>query len=114
MCPPTRLEPLAEPGLAAAWLARDEDASHRRPAEVGKLEEVPGITLTVREMIDAMGRVAGREAVDRVKFVPDARIQGIVKTWPIRFRTDQALAMGFKADTDFESIVRDHLQLAAA
>jgi nucleoside-diphosphate-sugar epimerase len=73
---------------------------------------LPGITLTVREMIDAMGRVAGREAVDRVKFVPDARIQGIVKTWPVRFRTDRALAMGFKPDGDFESIVRDHLQTA--
>jgi nucleoside-diphosphate-sugar epimerase len=74
-----------------------------------RVVNLPGITLTVREMIDAMGRVAGRESVDRVKFVPDARIQGIVKTWPVRFRTEHALAMGFKADDDFESIVRDHL-----
>jgi nucleoside-diphosphate-sugar epimerase len=77
-----------------------------------RVVNLPGITLTVREMIDAMGRVAGREAVDRVKFVPDARIQGIVKTWPVRFRADRALAMGFKADDDFESIVRDHLATA--
>ena len=77
-----------------------------------RVVNLPGITLTVREMIDAMGRVAGREAVDRVKFVPDARIQGIVKTWPVRFRTDQARAMGFKADADFESIVRDHMATA--
>ena len=74
-----------------------------------RVVNLPGITLTVREMIDAMGRVAGREAVDRVKFVPDARIQAIVKTWPVRFRTERALAMGFRADDDFESIVRDHL-----
>jgi nucleoside-diphosphate-sugar epimerase len=74
-----------------------------------RVVNLPGITLTVREMIDAMGRVAGREAVERVRFVPDARIQGIVKTWPVRFRTDRALEMGFKADDDFESIVRDHL-----
>ena len=74
-----------------------------------RVVNLPGITLSVREMIDAMGRVAGRETVDRVKFVPDARIQGIVKTWPVRFRTDRALAMGFKADSDFESIVKDHI-----
>ena len=74
-----------------------------------RVVNLPGITLSVREMIDAMGRVAGKAAVDRVKFVPDARIQGIVKTWPVRFRTERALAMGFKADDDFESIVRDHL-----
>jgi len=66
-------------------------------------------TLSVREMIDAMGRVAGREAVERVKFVADARIQGIVKTWPVRFRTERAQAMGFRADTDFDSVVRDYL-----
>jgi len=74
-----------------------------------RVVNLPGITLSVREMIDAMGRVAGREAVERVKFVPDARIQGIVKTWPVRFRTERALAMGFQADENFEDIVRDHL-----
>ena len=74
-----------------------------------RVVNLPGITLSVREMIDAMGRVAGREAVSRVKFVPDARIQAIVKTWPVRFRTERALAMGFKADSDFDSIVRDHV-----
>ena len=75
-----------------------------------RVVNLPGITLSVREMIDAMGRVAGAETVSRVRFTPDARIQGIVKTWPVRFRTDRALAMGFKPDTEFESIVRDHIE----
>ena len=75
-----------------------------------RVVNLPGITLTVREMVDAMGRVAGKDAVSRVKFVPDARIQGIVKTWPIRFRTERAQKMGFKADDDFESVVRDYLK----
>ncbi|HSN19655.1 MAG TPA: D-erythronate dehydrogenase [Usitatibacter sp.] len=75
-----------------------------------RVVNLPGITLTVREMIDAMGRVAGRHTVDLVKFKPDARIQSIVKTWPVRFRTDRALAMGFRADEDFDSIVRDHIE----
>ena len=75
-----------------------------------RVVNLPGITLTVREMIDAMGRVAGREAAARVKFVPDARIQAIVKTWPVRFRTERANAMGFRADDDFESVVRDYLE----
>jgi nucleoside-diphosphate-sugar epimerase len=78
-----------------------------------RVVNLPGITLTVREMLDAMGRVAGPETVGRVKFVDDARIQGIVKTWPVRFRTDRALAMGFEADEGFEPIVRDHMALTA-
>ncbi len=75
-----------------------------------RVVNLPGITLSVRQMIDAMGRVAGADAVKRVKFKPDARIQAIVDTWPIRFRTERANAMGFKADADFESIVRDHVE----
>jgi nucleoside-diphosphate-sugar epimerase len=93
--------------VVEAFLHAHDLASDAWPTT--RVVNLPGITLTVREMLDAMGRVAGREAVDRVKFVPDARIQGIVKTWPVRFRTQQANAMGFQADADFESIVRDHL-----
>jgi nucleoside-diphosphate-sugar epimerase len=86
--------------------------AHELPASAwpsSRVVNLPGITLSVREMIDAMGRVAGKGSVERVKFVGDARIQGIVKTWPVRFRTERALAMGFKADTEFESVVRDYL-----
>jgi nucleoside-diphosphate-sugar epimerase len=79
-----------------------------------RVVNLPGITLSVREMLDAMGRVAGAETVQRVKFVPDARIQGIVKTWPVRFRTERADAMGFKADDGFDGIVRDHLEAMKA
>src|SRR4051812_41209400 len=86
--------------------------AHDLPASAwpsSRVVNLPGITLSVREMLDAMGRVAGADTLDRVTFVPDARIQGIVKTWPVRFRTERALAMGFKADNDFETIVRDHI-----
>src|SRR4029077_5715344 len=86
--------------------------AHDLPASAWPTSRVvnpPGHTLTVREMIEAMGGVAGKETVERVKFVPDARIQGIVKTWPVRFRTERALAMGFRADDDFASIVKDTL-----
>ena len=68
---------------------------------------LPGITLTVREMLDAMGRVAGAETVKRGRFVDDARIQGIVQTWPVRFTTERADAMGFKADDSFDDVVRE-------
>jgi nucleoside-diphosphate-sugar epimerase len=68
---------------------------------------LPGITLSVREMIEAMGRVAGEAAARRVRFVADERIQNIVKTWPVRFTTERANAMGFRADDKFEDVVRD-------
>ena len=75
-----------------------------------RVVNLPGITLSVREMLDAMGRVAGAEPVGRVRFKPDGRIQSIVSTWPVRFRTERARKMGFQADADFDSVVRDYLE----
>jgi nucleoside-diphosphate-sugar epimerase len=72
-----------------------------------RVVNLPGMTLTVREMLDAMGRVAGKETLARVRFVDDERIQGIVKTWPVRFTTEKALEMGFKPDATFDEVVRD-------
>jgi nucleoside-diphosphate-sugar epimerase len=70
---------------------------------------LPGITATVAQMIEALRRVAGDAVAKRVVFKPDARIQAIVKTWPANFRTPRALAMGFKPDADVDSVIRDYL-----
>jgi nucleoside-diphosphate-sugar epimerase len=70
---------------------------------------LPGITASVAEMVDAMRKVAGEAAARRVQYKGDARIQAIVKTWPVNFRTPRALAMGFKPDRDVESVIRDYI-----
>ena len=70
---------------------------------------LPGITASVAQMIEALTKVAGAKVAGRVLYKPDARIQAIVKTWPVNFRTPRALAMGFKADADVESIIRDYI-----
>ncbi len=67
---------------------------------------LPGLTVTVAEMVEALGRVGGPEAVARVRFEPDAGIQRIVGTWPARFETRRALDLGFAPDSDLDSILR--------
>ena len=70
---------------------------------------LPGITATVADMVEAMRKVAGDAVARRVVYKADARIQAIVKTWPVNFRTPRALAMGFKPDADVESVIRDYI-----
>jgi nucleoside-diphosphate-sugar epimerase len=70
---------------------------------------LPGITVSVRDMLAALSNVAGPKVAERVLWKPDARIEAIVRTWPVRFHTPRALAMGFQADPDFESIIRDYM-----
>ena len=70
---------------------------------------LPGITASVAEMVEAMRKVAGDAVAKRVLYKADARIQAIVKTWPARFRTPRALAMGFRPDADVESVIRAYI-----
>ena len=70
---------------------------------------LPGITASVSQMVEALRKVAGDAAAKRVLYKADARIQAIVKTWPVNFRTPRALAMGFKPDSSVESVIRDYI-----
>lgn len=71
---------------------------------------LPGLTVSVREMLEALRQVGGEAAVQRVRFAPDERIAKIVYGWPARFDAARAHALGFTADTDIESIVRAYVQ----
>jgi nucleoside-diphosphate-sugar epimerase len=70
---------------------------------------LPGITASVAEMVEAMRKVAGDAVAKRVVYKSDARIQAIVRTWPARFRTPRALEMGFKPDPDVASVIRAYI-----
>lgn len=70
---------------------------------------LPGLTASVAQMVEALRKVAGDAVAKRVVYKADARIQAIVKTWPVNFRTPRALAMGFKPDAGVESMIRDYI-----
>ncbi|WP_433865955.1 D-erythronate dehydrogenase [Ralstonia wenshanensis] len=71
---------------------------------------LPGITVRVGEMVEALRKVAGDAPVSRIRWEPDARIKAIVQSWPARFNTARADAMGFGRDTSFEAMVRDYVE----
>jgi D-erythronate 2-dehydrogenase len=71
---------------------------------------LPGITVSVGEMVNALEQVAGPHVAKRVRWEPDPTIQRIVAGWPTGFDARRARAMGFKADPDFASIIRAHIE----
>lgn len=71
---------------------------------------LPGITVPVSAMLDALKKAGGQGAVDKVKFVPDANIRRIVAGWPMRFDAARAKSLGFKADDNFDQIVQGFVE----
>ena len=68
---------------------------------------LPGISVTVGEMVEALREVAGEAAVARLSFERDAAIERIVSGWPTAAQSDRAARLGFAADRPFIEAVRD-------
>lgn len=87
--------------------------AHDLPAEkfgFNRALFLPGITVPVSAMLDALKKAGGQAALDRVKFVPDANIRRIVAGWPMRFDAARARGLGFKADDNFDQIVQGFVE----
>ena len=85
---------------------------HEVPAAAltqGRSVNVPGISVTVGGMLDALRRVAGDAVAARVRFTPHPAIERIVRTWPRDFDAAYGRALGMQADADFDAIVRQYI-----
>jgi D-erythronate 2-dehydrogenase len=71
---------------------------------------MPGVCCTVAEQIEALGRVAGQQVAARIRREPDETVARIVEGWPQRFDARRAHALGFRAETSFDDIVRTHIE----
>ncbi len=71
---------------------------------------VPGISVTVGGMVDALRAVAGDAVAARVVFRHDEAVDRIVRTWPRDFDARAGRALGMRGDADFESIVRQYVE----
>ncbi|WP_293807775.1 D-erythronate dehydrogenase [uncultured Bosea sp.] len=71
---------------------------------------MPGYSCTVAEQIEALRKVAGENVVKRIRRETDPVIDGIVAGWPRNFNPQRALALGFKAESSFEEIIRVHIE----
>lgn len=69
---------------------------------------LPGITVKVAEMLQALKQVGGQKALDLVKRQKaDAATKALLHSWPVRFDVSKALAIGFVRDDNFLTAVQD-------
>ena len=111
VCPvaPDTAVALASPTTTIAGLLAVAEAS--REAFGGRTAlNLPALTVTVLQMLDALREVGGDEAVRLVRFEPDATVARIVGGWPARFDSPRARQLGLSPDSDFLSVVRQYVR----
>lgn len=83
------------------------------PATKFKLSRVvnlPGITVSVQEILDALEAVGGKQARSLVREQLDPKVEAIVGSWPSHFDTSVAKALGMVADVDLVQNVKSFSQ----
>lgn len=109
---------LPVPDTVRHWHASPRSAvgflRHSASLDLDRLEgrralNLPGVSCTVAEQIEALRDIAGNDVVAHIRAQPDEAVMAIVKNWPRDFAPERALALGYVADDDFHSIIRTYI-----
>jgi nucleoside-diphosphate-sugar epimerase len=119
VCPvrPDLVMALASPRAVVAALHR----AHELPGEAfggNRSLQLPGFSVSVGEMAEAVRRAGGEAAYARIRWRHDPAIEAIVAGWPAALAAPRALALGFTTDAGIdaavEAFVEDDLEMQKA
>jgi nucleoside-diphosphate-sugar epimerase len=107
VCPvsPETVMALASPRRIVASLAHALDIPSDKIGQNRTLQ-LPGYSVSVGEMAEALRRAAGESAYKRIAWQPDPTIQAIVGSWPRELHAPRAEALGFQPDAGIDEAVQ--------
>jgi nucleoside-diphosphate-sugar epimerase len=107
VCPvaPETVMALASPRRVVASLAHTLDIPSNALGQNRTLQ-LPGYSVSVGEMAEALRRAGGSAAYSRLSWQPDATIQAIVGSWPRELHAPRAEALGFQPDSGIDEAVQ--------
>lgn len=110
---------LPVPDTVRHWFASPRTATHNL-AHAGMVEtatlpahralNLPGVSATIAEMIEALRRVAGEDATALIRRAPDDLVQRLVGGWPKAFAPKAAEKLGFIGEQNFDDIIQVYLE----
>ena len=98
----------ASPRSAVRFLRHAENLNRNSLTFNGALN-MPGLSCTVEEQIEALRSIAGNQVVKLIEPDPDEKIIENVKGRPQNFDTKIALDLGFSAEGSFEDIIQIYI-----
>ena len=111
VCPvsPDLVMAVASPRRVVAALHR----AHELPGEAlgaNRSLQLPGFSVSVGEMVEAVRRAGGAAAHARIRWQHDSQIEAIVASWPQALAAPRATALGFTADADIDEAVQAFIE----
>src|SRR5580704_17703348 len=106
VCPvsPDTVMALASPRRVVAGLVHALDLPGDAFGDNRSLQ-LPGFSVAVGDMVEAVRRLGGEAAHARIRWQPDPLVQQIVSGWPSALSAARARALGFTADPDIDTVV---------
>jgi nucleoside-diphosphate-sugar epimerase len=71
---------------------------------------LPGVGVTVQEMLEALERNTDKATRAKVKFELNESINSIVGSWPGQIDNQRALKLGFKVDNNFDDFITQFMK----
>ena len=98
----------ASPRSAAKFLTHAATLDTRL-LEGRRALNLPGLSCTVAEQIEALRQIAGQKAVDLIVPREEPAIMRIVEGWPRNFQPERARSLGFEAENSFTEIIETYI-----
>ena len=87
------------------------DLERERYKDYGsRVVNLPGVSVSIREMLAALRAIGGQEALDLVEEKRDEATERIVESWPAKYDTSRALKLGFAEDETLEQTLKDYIE----
>lgn len=100
---------LLSPRYAIESLIAGHDL-HSSVLGLNKSINLPGISVTVGQMIESLRKISGDQVAARISVEPDSKVEAIVRSWPGAWDASRAKSLGLKADPNFESIIKVYIE----
>lgn len=101
---------ICSPKTVVENLIRARDIPVERFGGQSRVVNLPGVTVTVQQMLDVLKAVGGERALSLVEEQQDESTARIVASWPARLNTARASELGFKNDGSLVQTVRDYVE----
>ncbi len=101
---------VCSPRTVVRNLIRARDIPKEKFEGKSRTVNLPGVTVTINKMLDALKEIGGEETLKLVEHKQDETIQRIVSSWPARLDTSWAKSLGYADDGPFVQTLQDYIQ----